>query len=294
MLSILIPVYNYDVFKLVFELKHQADNLGIRYEIIVQDDAGQKFIDKNTEINLLKNCIFSVNKENLGRGKNINSLCFKSQYEYILIMEADSFPENKFYLKNYIELLSKSPDVIFGGVKYPNIIPPKEKILRWKYGIKRETKSLTHRLKNNYDFVFTWNLLLKREILLQFPFPEFIREYGYEDLIFIKNLRLNSISITHIENFLIHFNDENSVDFITKTETAVKTLHNLIHFHKIDPEDTRLSNLYAVLKKLYLNGIVNAIYQITKKQILCNLTSENPNLYVLDFYKLGCYCDLKK
>lgn len=113
-------------------------------------------------------------------------------------------------------------------------------------------------------------------------------------MIFIKNLRLNSISITHIENFLIHFNDENSVDFITKTETAVKTLHNLIHFHKIDPEDTRLSNLYIVLKKLYLNGIVRVIYQITKKRILTNLTSENPNLYVLDFYKLGCYCNLKK
>ena len=294
MLSILIPVYNYNVAALVLELKQQADNLGIVYEIIVQDDVSQQFIIENTNINSLSNCSFTINTENLGRGKNINLLCNKSKYDFILIMEADSFPENELYLKNYIEVLSKSANVIFGGVKYPQTSPSNEKLLRWKYGIKRETKSISHRFKNNYDFVFTWNLLLKKEILLQFPFPEFIKEYGYEDFIFIENLRLNSVPVTHIENYLIHHNDESSIDFIKKSEIAVKNLHNLIHFHKIDPNKIRLSNFYVILKKLHLIASVKAIYLKTKKQILVNLTSENPNLYLLDFYKLGYYCALKK
>lgn len=294
MLSILIPVYNYDVFKLVSELKHQADNLGIIYEIIVQDDASVSFSSENNQINSLANCFFSINKENLGRGRNINSLCSKSKYDYVLIMEADALPQNKSYLKNYIDLLSKKPEVIFGGVKYPDSIPPNEKILRWKYGRNREIKTLCQRLQNKYDFVLTWNLLLKKDILLQFPFPEFIHEYGYEDIVFIKKLQLNSVSITHIENVLIHYNDEENLDFIKKAEKAVKNLHDLISSEKIDSKDVKLTKIYAFLKNLRLTGILKSIYKKSKKRVLNNLTSRKPNLYLLDFYKLGYYCDLKQ
>lgn len=295
MLSILIPVYNYNVFPLVLELKKQADTIGIEYEILVQDDLSQGFIPENAHINSLENCSFAINTENLGRGKNINLLCSKSKYNYVLIMEADALPENKSYLKNYIETLSRSnPDVIFGGVKYPDAIPAKEKLLRWKYGINRETKSLQQRFKSQYDFVFTWNLLLKKDLLLQFPFPEFIQEYGYEDAVFIENLRLNSVPVTHIENFLIHYNNEDSIDFIKKSERAVSNLHGLIQADKIDPKNIRLTHLYVILKKMNLIGIVKVIYKKRKERILTTLTSENPNLYLLDFYKLGYYCHLKK
>lgn len=293
MLSILVPVYNYNVFPLVLELKKQADNLKIEYEIIVQDDFSGNFIPENTEINSLSNCNYSINAKNLGRGRNINLLCHKSKYEYILIMEADAMPENKFYIKNFIELISKSTTVIFGGVKYPETPPTIEKLLRWKYGINRETKSISHRLKNNYDFVFTWNLVLKKEILLQFPFPEYVTGYGYEDFIFIKNLRLNSVQIIHIENFLIHYNNEESIEFIKKSERAVNNLHYLVKSQKIASKDVKLSKAYAILKYFYLVRIVKTIYRKTKKQVLTNLTSGNPNLYLLDFYKLGFYSDLK-
>lgn len=293
MLSVLIPVYNYNVYPLVSEIKQQADNLGIEYEILIQDDLSQNFIAENTAINSLSNCSFSTNTQNLGRGKNINLLCSKSIFEYVLILEADSLPNSKNYLKNYIELLS-TPVTIFGGVLYPNEIPPKEKMLRWKYGLQRETKSLKHRLENNYDFVFTWNLLLKKEVLLKHPFPEFVTEYGYEDLIFIKNLQKNSVSISHIENPLIHYNAENSADFIAKTETALNNLYNLLQVEKLSYSDIKLSSVYLILKKTYLTGLVRFVYKKSKKKVLTNLTSADPNLYLFDFYKLGYLCSFKK
>ena len=293
MLSILIPTYNYNVFPLVVELKKQADKLDIDYEILAQDDVSQNFINENNKINSLTNCNFAINSQNLGRGKNINLLCLKSKFDFVLIMEADSFPENENYLKNYIERISKLTTVIFGGVKYPSVIPPKEKILRWKYGIKRETKSLNHRLKNEYDFVFTWNLLVKREIILQNPFSEFISEYGYEDALFIKNYRLNNIRISHIDNPLVHYYDEYSIDYIKKTERANKTLFHLIQEQKLEFKDTKLSTSYSILKKLHLIGFVKTIYTKNKQKILNNLTSDNPNLYLLDFQKLGHLCTLQ-
>lgn len=290
MLSILIPVYNYDVYALVSELKHQADELGIKYEILIQDDNSHEFTSQNEKINSLSNCHYEVNTQNIGRGKNINLLCSKANEDYVLIMESDSFPENKNYLKNHLASIKNDTSIIFGGVKYPENVSEKDKLLRWKYGHARETKSLKERLKKNYSFVFTWNLLLRKEMLLKYPFPEFIREYGYEDAVFIKTLRLNSVPITHIENHLIHYNNENSIDFIKKTERAVNTLYDLINMQKIEYKDIKLSAFYSIAKKLYLAGVIKIIYCKNKELILNNLTSENPNLYLLDFYKLGYLC----
>lgn len=294
MLSILIPTYNHDVFPLVSELKFQADELAIKYEILVQDDNSQKFIYENEKINSLPNCHYAITQKKIGRGKNINLLCSKANEDYVLIMESDSFPENRNYLKNYLTLVSNDTSIIFGGVKYPETIPKKDKILRWKYGHVRETKSLEKRLKNNYDFVFTWNLLLKKEILLQYPFPEFIREYGYEDAVFINILRLNTVPITHIENPLIHYNDEYSIDFIKKAEEAVNTLHELIILKKNDYKYIKLSFIFSIAQKLYLTKIIKIIYIKNKQRLIRNFTSKNPNLYLLDFYKLGHLCSLTK
>lgn len=292
MLSILIPTFNYDVFPLVKELHDQCKECEIEYEILVQDDNSEKFINENSRINSLHNCILSQNKKKLGRGKNINLLCSKAKFGFVLIMESDSFPEDKYYIKNYINHISQSASILFGGVKYSDVTPNKENLLRWKYGHKRETKTLHYRLKNNYDFIFTWNLLLKKEILTAHPFPEFIAEYGYEDAVFLNNLFTNSIAVKHIENFLVHHNNEDSKTFIQKTERAVTTLHYLIDSKKIDPYTIKLSRIYILLKKYHLTGIIRATFAKAKKVILYNLTSAYPNLYFLDFYKLGYLCTL--
>lgn len=294
MLSILIPTYNYSVFPLVLELKNQADLLAIPYEIIVLDDASTLFLDENSKIQELENCYYTLNKENLGRGNTINSLNSKANFENVLIMEADAFPKSKNYLQKIIASISPSTTVVFGGVNYAKQKPKSNSILRWKYGKTRETISLEKRLKNPYNFVFTWNLLLKKEFLSQNNFPTNIREYGYEDAAFIKKLKEKSVFIQHIENELIHHNQETSLIFIEKTEKAVSTLQLLIQSKELDYEDTSLGIAYKIIKKMRLNSFILFLFQKFNYKLKLNLTSKNPNLYLFDFYKLGYFCTLKK
>lgn len=294
MLSILIPTYNYPVYPLVTELKSQADALGIAYEILVQDDASTSFLKKNTEINLLQHCSYTLNPENLGRGNNINLLNNRAIFEYVLIMEADAFPEKKTYLQDLIAAINQNTSILFGGVMYPTQKPEKDKSLRWKYGNERESISLTDRLKNPYHFVFTWNLLLKKEILLNYHFPYNIKDYGYEDVVFIKQLKENKIPIQHIENRLVHFNAESSFSFIEKTERAVTTLYQLILNKKLDLIDTKIGKAYGFIKFWQLNIVIIFLFKKLSKKIITNLTSSNPSLLLLDFYKLGYFCLLNQ
>lgn len=179
MLSILIPVYNYNVLELVTELVKQCDLCGINFEILCQDDASNsKENIQNQEINSFSNCSFFANEINLGRGKNINSLARKAKYDWLLILDCDTFPSNNNFIQNYISALSESANIIFGGIIYEDKRPSNEKLLRWIYGKERETSAL-----------LSSNLLIKKDIFLQYPFDESITKYGYEDLVFFSVLK---------------------------------------------------------------------------------------------------------
>ncbi len=294
MLSVLIPTYNYNVYPLVTELKSQADALGITYEILVQDDASKTFLEENSEINLLQHCSYTLNHENLGRGNNINLLNNRAQFDYVLIMEADAFPEKKNYLQNVIASINSETQVLFGGVTYPNEKPEKDKLLRWKYGNERESVPLSERLRNPYHFVFTWNLVLKKELLSNYHFPYNVKDYGYEDVVFIKQLKENNVPIQHIENKFIHFNSETSLTFIEKTEKAVATLNQLIISNKLDLKDTKIGKAYRIIQFWQLDGVIRFLFKKLSKQMIANLTSSNPSLIVLDLYKLGYFCLLNQ
>lgn len=292
MISILIPTYNYNVYSLVTELKKQADALSIPYEILIQDDASTLFLSENQAINALENCVYTLNQENLGRGNNINVLNSKARFDFVLIMEADALPENKNYLETLVKAITHETEVIFGGVTYPETQPNSGQLLRWKYGNDRESIALEDRLKNPYHFVFTWNLLVKKEILAKNPFPVSIKEYGYEDVAFIKKLKTQNINIQHIENRLIHFNRETNIVFIQKTEKAVRTLKQLIESKELAYEDTRIGKVYLQLRHLGLEKITFFLFRRFSKRLLSNLTSSNPSLVLLDLYKLGYFCAL--
>lgn len=290
MLSILIPTYNYNVYPLVTELKSQADALEIAYEIIVQDDASVCYLEENAKINLLLHCSYILNANNLGRGNNINLLNNQAKFEYVLILEADAFPEKKNYLQNLINAINQDTYIIFGGVIYPNKKPTDDKLLRWKYGNNRESIPLYERLRKQYNFVFSWNLLLKKEILSNYHFPNNIKGYGYEDLVFIKQLKENAIPIKHIENRLVHYNDESNSIFIQKTENAIVTLNQLLFDKKLIHSDTKIGKVYKLIKFWHLETVISFLFNKLSNRMSKNLKSTNPSLIIFDFYKLGYFC----
>ncbi|MBE8723644.1 glycosyltransferase family 2 protein [Flavobacterium hungaricum] len=283
MLSILIPVYNYNVFSLVSELAAACNYNGISYEILCQDDASNSTQNiLNQEINSFSNCFFYINEINLGRGKNINSLAKKSKYDWLLIIDCDTFPAHENFISNYIKKINENlVNVCFGGILYQDQKPKKEQLLRWIYGQKRETIS-----------ILTSNLLIKKEIFLNFPFDESITKYGYEDLVFFSVLKQNKIEISKIENPAFHLNLETSTLFLSKTETALENLLFLYNENKISKNDSKIIKAFEFLKALKMTGFVSFLFQKTKNKLKQNLLSEKPSLLFFDLYKLGYFCFL--
>ncbi|MBS7255945.1 glycosyltransferase family 2 protein [Flavobacterium branchiicola] len=283
MLSILIPVYNYNALPLVNELVKQCNSCGINFEIFCQDDASNSSENTlNQEINSVTNGAFFINEINLGRGKNINSLAKKAKYDWLLILDCDTFPAQDNFIQNYISVISEAKNIYFGGIIYEDKKPQKEHFLRWFYGQKRESLA-----------ILTSNLLIKKEVFMRFPFDESITKYGYEDLLFFSVLKKNNFEITRIENPTFHLNLETSQIFLEKTKTAIENLFLLYQSGKISSEDSKIIKSFDLLTKLKLVSFLAFLFRKNKRSIEQNLLSEKPSLFLFDLYKLGYFCILK-
>lgn len=294
MLSILVPTYNYNVFPLVQKLWEQCREQKIEFEILCQDDGSQSVHNiENNEISQFENCYFFLNEENIGRGKNINSLYKKSQYEWLLILDCDVMPVSDQFIENYLqEIKEPQVEVCYGGITYKKNRPEKTHILRWTYGYKRESLSAENRQKKPYQSSLTSNLLISREVFKTNRFSAIITKYGYEDLVFFHDLKLKNIPIFHIDNPAVHINLDSSKTFLAKTKMGIENLDYLTNFEMVKGEN-RLLKQFSKAEKYGLTKTLSQLFEYFKDDMEINLLSGNPSMTVFDMYRLGYFSKLK-
>lgn len=259
MLSVLIPTYNYNVYPLVFELKQQLDNCKISYEIIVIDDASKSEKNaKNQQVNNLQYCSFDELKKNIGRASVRNLLVSKSAYKWLLFLDADVFPRAKEFISIYLkELQRKEYEVIVGGIYYKRNEDSNK--LRWKLGKKGEEQLASKRNIFPYHNLLTGNFLIEREVFKSVGFDENLKGYGYEDLLFGKELKKNKISLIHIDNEVCHLGIDCNEFFVKKTKEALNNLRMLITSGELSYYDTKISYVYKKSKRLGLTFVLSKI-----------------------------------
>jgi glycosyltransferase involved in cell wall biosynthesis len=288
MLSILIPVYNFKVVALVDALKKQCKKAGIMYEILVFDDGSK---DKIKHENSLVGSYFGVNytelSQNLGRARIRNWMAKSASYQNLLFLDCDTKIISKTFIKTYLKCI---PDyeVISGGRTYSKKAPrARSKKLHWLYGKKRESKNAAYRQKKPIMYFHSNNFLVTRDIMMQCPFDETLVSYGYEDLLWAKNLYEKGIRVQHIDNQTEHLGLEKATDFLSKTKTSID---NLIELNRKGAQiETQLTKMATQLEGWGLKNKFLSFYKGRQDKIINNLMSEKPKMWNLLFFKLNHY-----
>jgi len=281
MLSILIPSYDYNTVTLIKQLHRQCNSCNINFEILVYDDGSKSHHNiLNTTINDLTNCVFKELPNNIGRSQIRNKLAHDAKFNHLLFLDCDVLPKDDGFIKNYLNYLSS--DIVYGGITNDTTTPKKPYKLRWLYTKKREQNAMC-----------SSNFFIKKNIMMLNLFDESIQKYGYEDVIFFKNLENNNIKITPIKNPAIHFGNEKSKIYIQKIETSLENLSLLLSKGKITKKESKIYFYYLILSKLYLINFISFCFKATKKLMLTNFNSSFPSLFLFDFYRLGFFCTIK-
>lgn len=296
MLSILIPVYNYDCSELIKALHLQGERLkqskGGDYEIIVGDDASSKGhgVENVRKACNFPECRFLSPEKNRGRAANRNAMAREAKGNYLLFIDCDALVTRGDFLEKYYEETLKGAEVVIGGIEAVGTQPSPDVSLRFKYEQSAaEIRSLEYRKANPYSHFSTFNVMVKTEVFMHIRFDESCVGYGYEDTIFGLRLKQEGYNITHIDAPLVHNGLDTNREFVEKTEQSMRNLH------RFGRDIQNFSHVGAValrLKRLNLDEMIVTWHRLFGRIERANLLSNNPSLFVLKLYKLGFFCSL--
>jgi glycosyltransferase involved in cell wall biosynthesis len=304
MISICIPVYNYDIRELIKEIIVQCEELKLAYDLICVDDCSTNlqieainklFIEESAN-SKIKYEVLSTNK---GRSAIRNYLVSKSRFDYCWFLDCDGkISENKNLVKTFLQHL-KENTVISGGRIYQKEIP-KNKLLRlhWTWASKRELIDVSQRMKQPVQHFLSNNFVVHKDILLQIPFSEELNGYGYEDTFWASQIEKAGFQIQHIYNPVLHDGLEINTDFLNKIEESIINLIRLknicIHKRIEFPVKSKLTNLAELLSKPIIKTFASIYFSSNKKKWKSKLLGDNYSLFIFDLYRLAFYFETIK
>lgn len=291
MLSVCIPVYNFDVRELVETLSSQIEQLDVECNLILIDDCSKE------EYRKINSPVCSKHKyielpENIGRSKIRNLFLKYTEKKYLLFLDCDIKINSINFLSNYINFIKNNPttNVICGGLVYRPVESNRSSRLRWKYGMKRESRDIEIRLANPSKSFLSSNFVVLRDIFIKYPFNEDISGYGHEDTFFGYTLMKNNIHIDHIDNPILIDDIEENESFLNKTSESMRNLLSLAVITNYDKdfiEISRVLKTYFELKKKNLIPLIRLSSFFTRKPIYFLLKKGySSNLFLFDLLKL--------
>ncbi len=295
MISICIPIYNFDVTNLVTELHKQACELNVPFEIVLLDDASQEeWKQINRSLAGLSKVHYTELPHNVGRSKIRNLLAQKAQYPYLIFMDCDMMVVKNDFLRNYLNICKKDV-VCSGGRIYPAQPQEAKYILHWTFGVNREVQDATFRNRHPNKRFLTNNFLIDKEILLHLKFDERLAGYGYEDILFGYELSKLNIRIQHIDNPLCHVGLDATPVLLKKMQRSLHNLHFINHITRQDPQfaqTVKILRVFQILNRWKLTRIVASLFRNFQRQLERNLHSEKPSLFLFDLYRLAYLCHI--
>ena len=287
-LSILIPTYNDDCRKLVSELSRQAEAIGqLSYEMLIADDGStnRQMVEQCQEaVSALPNVRFIIRQQNSGRAAIRNYLAREAHYQWLLFIDSDMTIPSTCFLQNYLD---SDALIAYGGYI---VGQGNRSNLRYRYEKACEPQHRPEeRRKRPFLHFHTSNFMISRNIIIDHPFDERFRNYGYEDVFFGKQLKQAGFSISHLNNPAGFFVYEDNAHFVSKTEEGLRTLYQFAD------ELQGYSQLLTLVGGIHL-GIVKGgirlwhwLFGDIERRNLCG---QRPNLTVFKLYKIGYYLTL--
>ncbi len=295
------------------------DTISLGFEIIFADDgsADATARQRNAIIAQLPYCQYIERPKNVGRSAIRNFLAHTAHYSHLIFLDGDVAIKRGNFVQTYLAHRNDA-DVIIGTLHFSRMqvaCDTAEDIIGHTKRAKEETKKTTEpvlyddNLKYRYEQQFlakhpvkkrmqqpyasfrTTNFMVRRDLLLAYPFDETFHEYGYEDTLFGKQLKEHGATLIHLDNAATIADYEDNATFVAKTEESLRTL--AAHAHQLQGYSTLLHTANK-LECLHLQPLIAFVFELFKGLLHKNLCSNSPSVFLFNVYKLGYYVNLTR
>ncbi|MCX6320201.1 MAG: glycosyltransferase family A protein [Bacteroidia bacterium] len=298
-ISLLIPVYDYDIVALVHSMKSALGKVPEFCEILIGDDGSSaEFREKYRSLEGDGVKVISSEK-NIGRAAIRNRLALEAKGDFLLFIDADVMLPGtaEAYILKWLPMIGVSR-VLCGGKLYHESPPgDPDKLLRWKYGKKKEQLKATERNKHPHASFSTFNVLIDKSVFSKIRFNEELKQYGHEDTLMGYQLKKAGIDIFHIDNGLMHEGLESNKEFLNKTKLGIENLSKLfdnVTDKKAFSETVKILRIYNRLRFFRLTRILAGIFIRYRDRMEIRLDSSNISLRLFGFYKICMFCTYRE
>jgi glycosyltransferase involved in cell wall biosynthesis len=298
-ISLLIPVYNYDIVALVHSMKGALGKVPEFCEILIGDDGSSaEFKEKYRSLED-ENVRVIFSEKNIGRAAIRNKLALEARGDFLLFIDADVMVPGtaEAYMLKWLSMMT-GYRVLCGGTLYHDSPPgDPDKLLRWKYGKHKEQRKAVERNKHPHAGFSTFNVLIEKTVFSKIRFNEELKQYGHEDTLLGYQLKKAGIDILHIDNGLMHEGLESNKDFLNKTKLGIENLSKLydnVTDKKAFSETVRILRVYNRLKFFRLTRILAGLFIRYRERMEIKLDSSKISLMLFGLYKICMFCTYRE
>lgn len=234
-LSVLTPFFRYDPIPLLEALDAEGAGLDGAVELVLLDDGGGDDALAEAVAAKVKALALPVRfvrlLQNEGRAKGRNRLAGAARARHLLFLDCDMLPDGSGFLAAYLEVIAQGdPPVVFGGFAAPSGPVPVDQAVAKAMALSGDCASAAARQLQPEKYVFTSNLLVRRDVFEAEAFDPGFTGWGWEDVEWAMRVS-RRFRVVHLDNAATHMGLDTVASLAGKYEQSAPNFARMAERH---------------------------------------------------------------
>lgn len=234
-LSVLVPTYRHDPTALLQALDEEAGHLHRSVELVLLDDgSGDTELDRRCREAVLGMRLparFIALKRNEGRSRGRNRLAANARGGSLLFLDSDMLPDDRRFLKTWTDVIARAdPAVAFGGFSLLQAPQEPHFAVHRALAARSECVPCDVRARQPEKYVYTSNLLIRRDVFEAERFDDAFSGWGWEDVEWAMRVA-RRFTVVHVDNPATHLGLESPDRLAAKYEQSVANFARVVGRH---------------------------------------------------------------
>jgi glycosyltransferase involved in cell wall biosynthesis len=290
--SVLIPFYRDNALPLLAILEREAAGLDGQVEIVTLDDGGgdaaltQRIAERI--LNLPCPARLVALDLNQGRARGRNRLASHARARHLLFLDSDMAPDAPDFLANYLALIEQDHPVVFGGFSVKQIEAGPKFALHKALALRGECLPAAARALHPEKYVFTSNLLVRRDVFEAEAFDESFTGWGWEDVEWGMRVA-RRYGVLHVDNAATHLGLDTAAALAGKYEQSAANFARVVARH---PEVVSTYPSYRLARALKKIPAVKSWRGLLKWAAIHPVAPLTARVLALKAYRAALYAEV--
>ena len=292
-LSVLTPFYRDDPRPLLAALDREVIAAQGQVELVLLDDAGgdvarsRAVMQAASALSLPTRLIQLA--ANAGRARGRNRLVEHSRGRHMLFLDSDMLPDRPDFLAVYLALITaEDPAVVVGGFSLDQAEAGPEHALHHALALRGECVPASVRARMAEKYVWTSNLLVRRDVFEAERFDEAFQGWGWEDTEWGVRVAAR-FGVRHIDNQATHLGLDTAAALAAKYEQSPANFARILKRH---PQTVRRFPSYRLARVLKALPAREAWRPVLKRLALAARSPLGLRVAAMKLYRAALYAEV--